>query len=161
MATPIVPVVTAAMIVFHRSRYSRRSRRYTITSRAPGSLTSTGKPLKRGFGQLRRRAAVSEVPECFSSDEEIRVDSVALDICIMSDLLATAHSLGGSARQRSAVFCRGPQNARAALNGPIIIKVENRGIGEQRAATWRAQRDMPMSEDRLSAPCPRCHTEMS
>jgi hypothetical protein len=25
---------------------------------------------------------------------------------------------------------------------------------------WRAQRDMPMSEDRLSAPCPKCHTEM-
>ena len=40
------------------------------------------------------------------------------------------------------------------------MKAKNQGARNQHAAAWRAQRDMSMFEDRLSAPCPKCRTEM-
>jgi hypothetical protein len=48
---------------------------------------------------------------------------------------------------------------RAILNGPIIIMAENQvaGSGQPHIAP---REKLSMSEDRLSAPCPKCHTEM-
>jgi hypothetical protein len=48
---------------------------------------------------------------------------------------------------------------RPIFNGPIIIKAENQvaGPGQPHIAP---REKLSMSEDRLSAPCPKCHTEM-